>query len=177
MPRPLRLDGRPAEMYALYLTGVSVRGVARAFGVSPNVPWAMFVRRGWPLRPRKRLPGLWYNGRRYAPGKDGYYFTSSAPHTALHRDVWGAAHGSIPSGCQVHHKNGNPADCRLQNLALVANCAEHRWLHRGSDCVRQPPGGENLVIECACGCGRKFYQYDRWRRPRLFLHGHNRRGA
>ena len=33
-----------------------------------------------------------------------------------HRHVWEAAHGALPEGCVIHHKNGDRADNRLDNL-------------------------------------------------------------
>jgi hypothetical protein len=46
-----------------------------------------------------------------------------------HRVVWTAAYGPIPSGLHVHHLNGDRADNRIDNLALLNNKA-HQYLHK-----------------------------------------------
>lgn len=32
---------------------------------------------------------------------------------------------------------------------------------------------ENIKIQCACGCGMEFYKYDKHRRERIYISGHN----
>lgn len=44
-------------------------------------------------------------------------------------------------------------------------------LRDGTPRPRRSP--ENPLIECACGCGTKLPQFDRWHRPRRFVSGHN----
>jgi hypothetical protein len=54
----------------------------------------------------------------------------------LHRLVWIAAHGPIPKGYVIHHRNENARDNRLENLELLSR-AEHNRLHFGG--VTYPP--------------------------------------
>lgn len=37
----------------------------------------------------------------------------------LHRDVWSSAFGTIPAGCHIHHRDGNPDNNRLANLECM----------------------------------------------------------
>ena len=36
-----------------------------------------------------------------------------------HRVVWTQHHGAIPKGMQIHHRNSNKLDNRIENLELV----------------------------------------------------------
>lgn len=64
-----------------------------------------------------------YNGRRYYYNKGYYYFTER-----LHRRMWEDAYGPIPEDHHIHHKNGNSADNRLENLECIPK-REHHLLH------------------------------------------------
>jgi len=73
-----------------------------------------------------------WSGGRSTRHKNGYVrvFVAPGKERALeHRVVWERAHGPIPPGCHVHHKNGQKQDNRLENLTLVENRA-HQALHR-----------------------------------------------
>jgi hypothetical protein len=45
-----------------------------------------------------------------------------------HRVVWEQNYGPIPDGMLVHHLNGDPADNRPENLALVSR-RRHYYIH------------------------------------------------
>ena len=45
-----------------------------------------------------------------------------------HREVWERHNGSIPSGCYIHHRDGNRKNNELANLELVTPAA-HRQMH------------------------------------------------
>lgn len=47
-----------------------------------------------------------------------------------HRVVWEQAHGPIPKGCQIHHKNEDRSDNRLENLECLT-VLQHKRLHAG----------------------------------------------
>lgn len=84
----------------------------------------------------KRLPGetsVAPNGYIREYGEEGWGWQ--------HRLVWQRANGVIASGDQIHHKNGDKTDNRLENLEIVAG-AEHaekhwreRWAKRESQCA------------------------------------------
>jgi hypothetical protein len=45
--------------------------------------------------------------------------------TALHRAIWTAAHGPIPDGNEIHHRDQNPLNNALDNLECMTP-GEHR---------------------------------------------------
>lgn len=80
-----------------------------------------------------------FNGvvyRRYPASKHAnkrkYYWPS--PHLAkkgygaLHVEIWKSAHGDIPPGWHVHHRDGNPLNNALENLECVSP-GDHIRIH------------------------------------------------
>jgi len=65
-------------------------------------------------------------------GSTGYVFVIQEDASLLgeHRIVWEKAHGPIPDGFQIHHKNHDRTDNRLKNLECV-DPQTHKRLHVG----------------------------------------------
>src|SRR3990167_228825 len=120
MPRP-RDDERINAMYAHYLAGYSLAQVAKAFGVSRQSVYEAFALRSFKLRDKPEpLPFVMYKGRKYTIKKQyGYYSCTSGDRARLHRVMWADAHGPIPEGMDIHHRNGDKTDNRLGNLELI----------------------------------------------------------
>lgn len=64
-------------------------------------------------------------GTRYYTSRGGYFLRGGR---ALHRVVWAHANGPIPAGYHVHHADGDVANNRIENLALLP-AAEHVGHH------------------------------------------------
>ncbi len=75
----------------------------------------------------------------------------------------------------VHHINGDKQDNRPSNLDVHGSMAEHMVEHRSPKSRLAKPGQPNETIECECGCGSTFPEFDSLRRPRKFISGHNLR--
>lgn len=74
--------------------------------------------------------------RRYPAAKQHCHRVYYSPHAghrrngvgALHQEVWKEAHGPIPAGKIIHHKDGNPLNNKLSNLSCVTR-TEHDECH------------------------------------------------
>lgn len=82
---------------------------------------------------------IWFNGiefRRYPNAKnwaDQNYYRPGGSDVirgiqSLHREIWKTAHGPIPEGCDIHHKDNNPLNNDLSNLECLT-AEEHQARH------------------------------------------------
>src|SRR3990167_6666977 len=96
---------------------------------------------------RERNPVLeerHFEGRRYTRKLGRRYFycnewdkrTKKYIYYALHREVWKSAHGPIPIGYDIHHKDENSDNNETDNLECSAK-GDHRKLHCRSPEVRE----------------------------------------
>lgn len=73
----------------------------------------------------------------------------------------------------VHHRDEVRSNNDPENLIVAAGNAEHFLHHRKAERGLRRPGDPNPLIACACGCGAIFRRFDKSRRPRRFISGHN----
>jgi hypothetical protein len=125
-----RKDNLADDMYRLYVNGFSLADVGKAFGRTRQSVYKMFRRRELGLRPKKPLPFVVFCGTRYTRRRDGYYRATSGARDLMHRDVWRLHNGKIPDGFDVHHRNGDRSDNRIENLKLLGR-EEHASRHPG----------------------------------------------
>ena len=74
---------------------------------------------------------------------------------------------------ETHHIDGNKANNKIENLKLMPKPAHASKHHRGLNSTNQTIGEKNIIILCACGCGKELFKYDNKRRPRKFIHNHS----
>lgn len=61
--------------------------------------------------------------------QNGYKFMyKNGKDIAEHRVIWESKYGKIPKGYNIHHKNGNKIDNKIQNLELL-HIGKHNKKH------------------------------------------------
>jgi hypothetical protein len=81
----------------------------------------------------RNLPAQEFNGKVYHlyPG-ERYYSRGTK---RLHRVVWEYYNGAIPPDCEIHHKDGNPHNNDISNLACIPH-GQHKAEHREESIAR-----------------------------------------
>ena len=111
-------------MHDLYMEGYSLSQVAKAHGVTRQSVYDRFARAGKPMRVKKRLPYIMFNGSKYTIRNNGYYAKTNGKRTSLHRDVWEHFNETIPDGWDIHHIDGDKENNAIENLECLPK-AEH----------------------------------------------------
>lgn len=130
-----------AGMYALYCRrGMSLSEIGRHYGITRQVVFDKFQRRGFRMRTREKLPPVIFNGRTYTlSGKGGCYRLTSGARSLLHRDVWEFHCGPIPPDHDILHRDGDKANNDLSNLVCVTREeALAAWRPAAAD-ISNPP--------------------------------------
>ncbi len=108
------------EMYEEYNKGFSLSEVGRMFGVTRQSVYCMFKSRKLKLRAKKELPYQYFNGAKYSIRNHSYYCLTNGKRNLMHRDVWEFNNKKkIPKGCDIHHKDGDRANNKIENLELM----------------------------------------------------------
>lgn len=104
----------------------------------------------------------------------GHHLADSRGYAYEHRIVAEQKIGRhLREGEQVHHIDHDKTNNAPENLEVVPSRAHHARLHRTSSRRLREPGERNPLIDCGCGCGTSFHQFDEQGRQRSFVSGHN----
>lgn len=118
------------EMHKLYMDGYSLSQVGDIYGKTRQSVYGLFVYNGKEIRHKKKpLPYKIFCGRKYVIKNHGYYGATDGNRSLMHRDVWENNNGKIPNGYDIHHKNGDKHDNRLENLECLKKDI-HTKLHQ-----------------------------------------------
>jgi hypothetical protein len=114
--------------YSLYLSGLSLSQVADSLGVTRQCVYKAFKKRGLTLRGINYQPIQIYGDIKFTLRPNGYYSMTTNNRCLMHRYVWEHEVGKIPKGWDIHHKNGQKSDNRIENLECLPK-AEHTRLY------------------------------------------------
>jgi len=112
------------QRYKEYNKGFSLAEIGRMFGVTRQSIYDGFHRRKLKLREKKRLPYQFFNGEKFTLRNTGYYGRTKGNRTLMHIVVWKYHNGNIPKEHDLHHKNHDKTDNRIDNLELYSK-SEH----------------------------------------------------
>ena len=116
-----------------------------------------------------------FNGTRFY--KCGAYFQHTGK--ALHVEVWTQAHGPIPEGFEIHHRDHNRSNNALSNLELLEG-SEHARLHSRTPenrrrALEQLPAARELAKEWhGSEAGREWHK-EQYKRTADALHAREER--
>lgn len=116
------------QMYSEYQKGFSLGEVGKMFGMTRQSVYSGFKCRNFVLRKKKQLPFQTFNGERFTKRNHGYLARTDGDRELMHRVVWQFYNGKIPAQHDVHHKNHNKEDNRIENLELLSK-SEHARLY------------------------------------------------
>lgn len=96
------------------------------------------------------------DGIRFYKTASGYY--SSAKAKRLHVYIWEREHGPVPSGHDIHHKDGNKDNNSIENLVCVPRHAHHAdHMSARSDQCR------DIMFEHVLPAAKKWHKSDEGR--------------
>lgn len=120
-----------AQMYEHYKNGFSLEDIGKMEGMTRQSVFIGFKRRGYKLRTKKDLPYQTINGVRFTKRNNGYLGRTDGNRELMHRYVWKLYNGDIPKGWDIHHKNHDRTDNRIENLELYEKSEHARKFNTG----------------------------------------------
>ena len=87
----------------------------------------------------------YFNGLHFTRDERTGYYLNSTIQKRMHRYVWESCNGEIPAGCEIHHKDHNPANNDIDNLELMT-VQDHRRYHAKNQGIKNVESGhlENI---------------------------------
>lgn len=115
-------------MHDMYMLGFSLTEVGNFYGKTRQSIFGIFKYNNLPIREKKLLGYVTFNGNKYTLRNHGYFVKTDGVRSLMHRDVWEFHNGQIPRGWDVHHKDEDKQNNALINLECLPK-AEHTRLY------------------------------------------------
>jgi hypothetical protein len=107
-----------------------------------------------PATGERIVPSQEFDGKVYHLYKGERYY--SRGRVRMHRAVWEYYNGPVPPGYDIHHKDGNPANNDISNLACIPSKKHH--LEHHEDAVLRGKTEEQLAIIRKAGeCAKEWH--------------------
>lgn len=119
------------EMYDWYKQGYSLQQVGEMYGMSRQSVYTGFKRRKYLLREKKELPFVTFNGEKFTLRNNRYYGKTYGDRELMHRYVWRFYKGDIPKGYDIHHKDRNKTNNKIENLEIYEKSEHARKFSTG----------------------------------------------
>jgi len=126
-------DALYKQMYDEYKKGFSLRQVGVMFNLVRQSVYNGFKVRKYVLRLKIPLPYLFFNGKKYSLRNTGYYGLTNDDRRLIHRDVWEFYNGKIPPKHDIHHKDNDRSNNRIENLELYTKSEHSRRFNSGKN--------------------------------------------
>ena len=110
-----------SNAYQMYLDGMSLEQVGKEIGVTRQCLYKAFKCRGYQLRSPNFQPYQFYDGQKFSLRNHGYYEKTTGDRELMHRYVWEKFNGKIPMNYDIHHRNHDKSDNRIENLELISH--------------------------------------------------------
>lgn len=108
---------------------MSLAQIAKRIGKTRQSVYTLFENRGYKLRKKKKLEKIVFNEVNFTPNNNGYLRRTDGNRELMHRYVWEFHYGRIPANHDIHHKNHDKKDNRIENLELLEK-GEHTRQHQ-----------------------------------------------
>ena len=128
-----RKDELYQQMYEEYIKGFSLSQVGEMFNLTRQSVYAGFKTRKYGLRAKIPLPYQFFNGQKYSLRNTGYYGLTNDDRRLIHRDVWEFHNGKIPPNYDIHHKDDDRSNNRIENLELYTKSEHSRRFNSGKN--------------------------------------------
>lgn len=116
------------DYYQMYLDGYSLQQIAQQIGATRQCLYKAFKLRGYKLRGPNFKPIQYFDNIKFTLRNTGYYSMTVGKRMLMHRYVWETYYGKIPNGWDIHHKNFDKSDNRIENLECLPK-SEHTRLY------------------------------------------------